>query len=181
MITEIFDLIKSFEGIIGALLGTLLTLIVTHILSKTGKVTSNIVKTNFEYLNYHTGFGEPVNTVVEADHASIEITVDFFNNSESYKSINDIVIILCDNSDNEIHKIIPKDIETRRSGSHSVYYDDLEYINIGPNELIKKGLRFGFNTGDIELLKNTDYFKLIYSVHKRSAKSKKVITKIINF
>lgn len=181
MKTEIFDLIKSFEGIIGAILGTLMTLIVTHILRKTGKITSNIVNIECRYVNHGSRSGEIVSTLSEADHASIEIIVDFFNSSESYKSVNDIEIRLCDNNDNEIQKIIPQDLYTSKAGRHSTHNDNLEYFNIGPNELIKKGLRIDFHSENIERLKNTEYFKLIYSVHKGSAGSKKVITKIINF
>ncbi|MGE6261321.1 hypothetical protein ACQKCU_26225 [Heyndrickxia sporothermodurans] len=181
MTKEIFDLIKSFEGIIGAILGTLMTLIVTHTLRKTGKITSNIVNIEFRYVNHGSRFGETVSTLSEADHASIEIIVDFFNNSESYKSVNDIEIRLCDNNDNEIQKIIPQDLDPRKASKHSIHYDNLEYFNIGPNELIKKGLRIDFHSENIELLRNTEYFKFIYSVHNGSASSKKVITKIVNF
>lgn len=179
MTKEIFDLIKSFEGMIGAVLGSLLTLIVTHILRKTGKVTSNVVDTKFEFTKNE--FGEETDKLSEASGASIEIIVDFFNNSESYKSINDIEIRLCDNNDNEIQKIIPQDLDTRKASKHLIDYDNLEYFNIGPNELIKKGLRINFHSENIELLRNTEYFKFIYSVHNGSASSKKFITKIINF
>ncbi|MDM5335731.1 hypothetical protein QUF84_00270 [Fictibacillus enclensis] len=53
---EFIKLVQSFEGIIGAVLGVVATLIVTHILKNTGKISSRVTNVKTEYFSYATGF-----------------------------------------------------------------------------------------------------------------------------
>ncbi|MET3699365.1 hypothetical protein SAMN05877753_1116 [Bacillus oleivorans] len=178
----IIDLVKSFEGIIGAVLGSVITLITTHFLKKAGTITSNIIGVEYDFRNYQiNGQGKAVETVEMADHASIEINIDFFNNSESYKSINDLRVSLYDDNKQKIFEVVPNDEDTRRRTSYGSTSDKLEYLNISPGELVKKTLSFGFHSGNIELLKITEVIRFTYSIQKNKASKKKKISHNIIF
>jgi len=178
---ELIELIKSFEGIIGAVLGSVITLIVTHILKKSGRITSHISEVEYTFSNLENGFGKAVETVELADHASVELHIDFFNNSESYKSINDLMVSLYDDNNQKIYEVIPKDVDTRRATSFGSTSDPLEYLNVSPGELVKKKLSFGFHSSNIELLKITKEIRFTYSIQKNKANKKKKVRHIIKF
>jgi prolyl-tRNA synthetase len=170
-------LVETFEGIIGAVAGVVFTLIITHILKNAGKVTSQIsvVTTKFDKHNRTNGIIGPVETLEDADHASINFTVDFFNNSESHKALNNLSINLLDEDKSLLQSIVPYDMDTRRSTNYSVSYDEISHLNIGPKELIKKELTFGFHSGNITILKESSFISFSYhSVEgKINNKSKK--------
>jgi hypothetical protein len=174
---EVLKLIESFEGIIGAVAGVVFTLIITHILKNAGKVTSQISDVTTQFYNYHRSNGNSglVETLEEADHASICLTVDFFNNSESHKALNNLSINLLDEDKSLLQNIVPNDMATRKPTNYgSVSYDEINHLNIGPKELIKKELTFGFHSGNITILKESAFISFSYnSVVGKINKSKK--------
>ncbi|SIT91607.1 hypothetical protein [Edaphobacillus lindanitolerans] len=176
MNADIIDLIKSFEGIIGAVLGSVLTLITTHLLKKAGGLTSNINIDNVNITEDKDGFFKNVESLKEADHAKVELVVDFYNSSEIYKSISDIKVDFYDGK-KLIYSIPLSDSDTRKTGKIFTAFDEFEYLNVAPNELVKKKLFFEFNQNNIEILKITTHFSIRYSIHKNSAKRKREIKK----
>jgi hypothetical protein len=175
---DVVKLIESFEGIIGAVAGVVFTLIITHFLKNAGKVTSQIsdVSTQFQNLDSSKGNRGLVESLEDADHASIYFTVDFFNNSESHKALNDFTVNLLDEDRSLLQKIVPKDMETQNSENHGkrLSYDDINHLNIGPKQLIKKELTFGFHSGNITILKESAFISFSYhSVEGKINKSKK--------
>jgi hypothetical protein len=160
-------LVETFEGIIGAVAGVVFTLIITHILKNLGQVTSNLYDVKPQFYNHHilSGNTGPVKSLEEADHATISFTIDFFNNSESHKAINNLSITLLDTIKNNLQTITPSDLNAKQPTNYgTMTYEEIDHFNIGPKELIKKELSFSFHSENISILKECKRIVFSYEV-----------------
>ncbi|MGM0806503.1 MAG: hypothetical protein ACQET8_17315 [Bacillota bacterium] len=181
-VDEGIKLIESFEGIIGAVAGVIFTLIITHILKNSGRVTSRVSKIKTHYSNYNETNGSigVVETLEKADHASVKFTVDFFNNSETHRALNKFKLIFIDENNKILFELIPEDESTMETKGYGATWEEIEHLNIGPKELIKKELHFGFHSGDITPLKESKTIKFCYSVIKNQINKDEKKEHIIN-
>jgi hypothetical protein len=181
-VDEGIKLIESFEGIIGAVAGVIFTLVITHILKNSGRVTSRVSKIQTQYSNYNKTNGNigVVESLKKADHASIKFTVDFYNNSETHKALNKFKLLFIDENNKILFDLVPEDESTMDTKSYGGNWEEIEHLNVGPKELIKKELRFGFHSGDITLLKESKTIKFCYSVIKNQINKDEKKEHIIN-
>jgi hypothetical protein len=157
---QVLALLKTYDGVIGAVLGTVLgsisTLFATHWLKNKGKVTFKIKEFNTEF-SADDGIGgrKPTKELDDKGYAKIKISIDIYNSSENIKTLNNICYELVDDTDNVIFTGDLADLDTGVFSAGVHRFDDFKYMNCKPKELIKKDLQTSFGPSNILLLSIT--------------------------
>ncbi|OMD74169.1 MULTISPECIES: hypothetical protein [Paenibacillus] len=135
---DVLKILEKFEGIIGALLGVMLTLIMTEILKKTGKfifyVSKNEVvfqkRKNPLFSDYDT-----VSDISDSDQIKINLVLEIFNSSDTPKVLRKGVFSFYENN-SLILSLEPKDNSTARSNGHWTIRDGFINANVKNKEII---------------------------------------------
>ncbi|MGE8207825.1 hypothetical protein ACQKP0_25495 [Heyndrickxia sp. NPDC080065] len=149
--------LKEFEGIIGAIIGSISTLIVTHWLKNTGKLTLVINDVIKEYSRLSdSGNWVTIDTLTEDSYAKLKFSIEIYNYSENIKTLNNVRYELIDDSNKVIHegKLFDSETGVFSAGAHR--YDKFEFLNCNPKQLVKKKLRISFDPSDVLLLRITE-------------------------
>ncbi|MBT2640065.1 hypothetical protein J7I80_14635 [Bacillus sp. ISL-41] len=159
-VNQVLSVLKEYDGVIGAVLGTVLgsisTLLVTHWLKNVGQVSLKLKEYDIQYYKSDDyGGRSPIDMLEEADYADLQFEIDIYNSAENVKTINDINFQLIDDTNAVIHTGKFNDIETGRMSAGAYRYDSLSFLNCKPKELAKKELKICFSSSDILLLKIT--------------------------
>lgn len=169
--------IKEFEGIIGALLGVIITMLMNEYLKSKGKIKYYFSNFTINYMGVDKGIYRSFDK--ESDYSSIEyeFNIQIYNTSESKKILRDIKIQFI--SDELEIKVVPKDSSTRRGYAGGFTCDNIGVININPKEILEMKVEghIGSQDTDIKKLKN---IKKIYMIAKDS-KDKIVKKLIVNY
>lgn len=132
----VIDVIYQFQGIVGATLGVVATLIVTQILHNIGKLYFYNMHYELERKNGNNRSGNP-----EMNFADCKIDVQIYNNSESMKVIRNIqVAYVLNNGENVVWKPHGKE----NSGLINASWCDDEgitYLNLPAKSIIEVHLR----------------------------------------
>ena len=136
---NIICIIKEFEGIIGAILGSTFTLIITDILKKIGKL--KIYLNNFEgryWYNskedrYKQTTSKKYGTSIESFRFKFDI--DVYNSSELPKIMRDLKISIYKNK-KFLKEVNVNDEETRRVVCRCITVDKTTIFNIPAKEVI---------------------------------------------
>lgn len=156
MTSHVFLILKEFEGLIGAILGSISTLMVTHWLKNSGKLIFDVKHYNKNFY-VQDDYGQLIDaeTLNEDGYAELSFEIDIYNTSESLKVLNNIHFEFIDDNNTVIHSGKLKDLDTRRLLGGMQRYDELEFMNCNPKELSKKKLQINFNPTNILLLEIT--------------------------
>lgn len=147
----IIDVIKNYEGIIGALLGVIVTTILNEYIKSKGRV-------NFYFLNYKNrfmstddyGFYGETNDIENSKGFEYEFEMQLYNSSDINKIIREIEIeFICKNG---VITTKAYDESTRRVESSRMIKDELKVINIRPKEIIVLTISGHLNKGDENIL-----------------------------
>lgn len=133
----LLDYINEFEGIIGAVLGSVSTLIVTDFIKRRGKL--NIFVFNREY-SFDTYGSVRCSQQGKEDNDlygfSLKYKLHIYNSSDIPRIMRDFqIIIYLDNR--IIHRLIPKDETTRVYKTHYFTVDEAGIVNINSREAIE--------------------------------------------
>lgn len=169
------EIIKEFNGIIGAVVGSVTTLIVTKLLKSTGKIhlylkdwdVKNTIKNEFRERTYIK------TTSLEVESLYIKFKMDIYNSSEIPKIMRNIKIGFYDNK-KELFSVILNDKDNEITREYFSFSQESTIINIEAKKCIVK--EFNFNIDDktiIDLLKNTNTIYFMYTNEKN--KNKKVL------
>jgi len=131
----IMDIIKSYEGIIGALLGVIVTTILNEYIKSKGRL--NFYSRNYENRFMKTGdYGHYTETddIDNSERFEYEFEMQLYNSADINKIIRQIEIeFICKNG---IITTKAYDESTRRLASSAIIKDELKVINIKPKEII---------------------------------------------
>lgn len=133
----ILEILNNFEGIIGAILGVVATMIVSFILKKIGKVY--IKSRDYRIVKYsRDGYGAPIETNDYAlvDNIQISFNISLFNSSDEPRGLQDIKVSFYESKKKSKFSIIPNDMATRKSTSYGSYTDELSVINLPPKTMV---------------------------------------------
>lgn len=159
------EILINYQGIIGAITGTVLgtisTLITTHILRNYGKVETSIFDVEFERYDQ-----DPFQSYKSI---RLDFKVKFYNMSESNKVLDDFEIIFLNDKNVELLRKTPDDLDTFRSSQYSAYIDKLYFVNLFPKQLTLKKLKVNVTDSEIEDLESIKVIKLKY-FNKRNKK-----------
>jgi hypothetical protein len=166
---ELVKLIESFEGIIGALLGVFLTLIVTKWLKDQGKVYVDL-KSFTETFKVRDDLGgyKPSEELKEDGYSVIELALNFYNSSENIKSLYDISFSLVDENNDLMHTGQLMDTSTHSFTAGAHRYESFELVNCNPKELFKKELKISFTPSNILLRRVSKKLVVSFKIKKTS-------------
>jgi len=154
--------IEKFEGIIGALLGVVVTMLMNEYLKSKGKIRFYFQDFKLKYLekNSEGGYEE---CEKEKDYTLVRYNfkVQLYNSSENRKILRDIKIVFVGNK-GTIYNIV-QNTDSRRVNFDRLISDDVNIINLNPKEIIEIGLegQISKSSGDIKILRDIDKIYLI--------------------
>lgn len=165
--------IKEFEGIIGAILGSVATLIVTDILKRKGKLKIYLINSNGDYHYYENVLRgsttkKTKNSVI--DYFKYDFTIDIYNSSELPKIMREIKVNVYKNKE-LLKEIEVKDESTRRlTSARCVTVDNLNLYNISAKESVSFDLSVDLPSDIAEKLKDGLILKMCYKDEKNKSK-----------
>lgn len=133
---NILQLVKDFEGVIGAILGSVSTLIVTDILRRRGKLKSYIMKyEGVFYTNDSAGDIRPIeNENDKIINYSFEYKIQVYNRSDTTKIMRDFKVVFIKDK-KIVYSFVPRNEATRIYSSYSYKVDEMEVSNVMPREI----------------------------------------------
>lgn len=157
------DILQIFQGGIIAILSSIATLVVSHILKGIGKI-SIIPQSDIEiklFKRDQMGGQSQVNNFSEAKWAECYLALEFYNASDVPKSLRDIHISVYDKNKRKIVSDIPRDTSTGRRSAGMYITDELQILNLVPKKIIK--YRLNFSAGrEIEKMADQKYVYFEY-------------------
>lgn len=134
---NIGEIISNFEGIIGALLGVIVTLILTHILKHFEQIKFYIVDFEIYFKTDNDGWGTNVMpSKDEAKQIEIHSQIEIYNGAEIPKVLREIKFCFYKNT-NLIVSVTPDDKATTEEFAEFGYYrDKLFNINLPSKQII---------------------------------------------
>lgn len=177
--STILEIAKSYSGIIGALLGSTTTLITTHLIKNSGKISIDVTGIEIEYIKKDDrGFLRDVEVPDEDCFSTVKLSLDIYNSSDNTKVISDIFYELIDENKKVLGTGKLDDLSTGKQTSHLIRYEKFDHINCEPKKLVKKELKIEFEPSNILLVV---YSKKIRLKFKKVGKYKikRFITKTI--
>jgi hypothetical protein len=166
---DVLELIKDFEGIIGALLGVIVTLILTQLLKSVGKIRFYILDNHINLRGKINDWGIVADTenLDEAEYIIATIKLEVYNSSEIPKILREVK--LCFFNDKQLlFDIKPDDEATRRVAAAMEIYEPLDNINLPPKNIIVLNLRCIIPKEKLELFKQCNKIFLEVRNHKGS-------------
>lgn len=149
--------IKEFEGIIGALLGVIITMLMNEYLKTKGNIKYYFENLTINYMA-RGKYGNYSNVDKSEDYERVEYGLDIqlYNTSESRKILRDIKLQFV-SSDGTV-EAIPEDRSTERMSGGLSTSNPLKIININPKEIVEIRVRGSFydNIFDVKKLKNIE-------------------------
>ncbi|WP_054956489.1 hypothetical protein [Paenibacillus dakarensis] len=149
---KILLVVEKFEGIIGALLGVMMTLILTEIFKKMGKLKFYKKSLDIGYeIRERDSWGQEVNKNVDnkygANFFGIELTLEIYNSSDTPKILRDVKLAFYNGKHKKL-SVDPEDKSTERYAAASMWRDKFGLINIKPKEIISVSLVYHCNDQD---------------------------------
>lgn len=168
----------EYQGIIGAVLGVIGTLITTHLLKKWGKIHIHSGNQVFKlYRMDEWGRGNIETDSTKAEYGIIEFDLWLFNSSEEPKGLRELNIRFYDKHRNLLFSISPTDDATGRIAGGGYHRDKIVTINLPVKEMIYYKIHASFKG---EAIRKSDHCAFIYFEGKdhRGKKVKSLIEKI---
>lgn len=178
---SIYDILIEYKSIFGTILGSIVTLIVTHIIKKNGRL-------RFDFNNWKVdwyGEGElssieAIESFEKAKYLGFKFELIVYNGSEIPKSLKNICVEFKNSSNILIRPL--KDLATKRhlSSGFMRIVDDIKVINLSPKQMTYIELEGYIPKEDYNKVKNNiTKVYLVAKNHKRK-KYKKGIAVINN-
>ena len=163
---NIISIIKEFNGILGAILGSSATLIVSDILKRKGKLTIYPIKWQGCYETFgDIGCFQSGKEDSDFYHYKFSYTLQVYNKSEIPK-------IMCNfevefyKERKETYSLIPNNDYTERNASGATWVDKMEVANIRPKEIQVLKQSSYINDNDLDFIEGSSKIELTYHDEK---------------
>lgn len=169
--------IKDFEGIIGAILGVIFTLITTHLLKGIGTIKIYFKDYSIEkHEKDQMGYTRRVKTTsLDSEELIIIIELELYNSADVPKIMRNISMALYDKN-KEIFKVIPYDDDKKIVRPQYTQSYEADIINLEVKKCILK--KFWFRIDDVSIISNMKETNSIYIIYKdEKGKLKKVLVR----
>lgn len=171
----LITIISRFEGILGAVLGSVATLIATELIKNLGKIIFNFYDYKIKYYGKDEFGGTGIiDNASKAQYCIYEIRMQMYNSSEVIKPLKDFQIQF-KSDDKVIYSKPENDDEAIKRG---VYYEykDFNFMNILPKHLTEINLSGTINEDDMKYFSKVNKIYFVAKDHK-DKKIKKLIKK----
>lgn len=158
---NILNIIKEFEGILGAILGAVSTLFATELIRRYGKLKFYNICFNRSFISF--------NDILDNDSVSLEFVIDIFNSSSMQKTMRGISIQFFNNSVMrlEVVPLLETDINFKDQIKKPVIFD---INNILPKELQRVHLHIFIYSENLSKIKDTDHIYLKFTKENNTTK-----------
>lgn len=178
---EILQVLNDFQGIIGAILGSATTLIVTDMLKKRGQLKIYLITYKDKFQTFKDVGCSMGNKEDEDFYGySVKYVIQVYNKSDTPKIMRDFKFVFFKNK-KEIYALVPDNEDTRRYSSYTTNIDEMEISNIAPKEIqvLKQSIYIMYEV--LDRIEGYDRIELQYRDEKDKKRkvtlSKKVVTK----
>lgn len=168
---NIISIVKEFEGIIGAILGVIATLITTKCLESWGRLEYYIdnVIINYYSSDDYGGY-KGTQSMEDVEYIECEFRIEVYNSSDVIKPLKNIKTAII--TENNYIESIVSDISTHRISAAASKYDEVLLINYNPKEIKEYNLRFSLRSGSF-IDNKVEKIKEIYFI-ANDIKNKKI-------
>lgn len=172
------ELLKEYEGIIGAVFGSVTTLITTDFLRKKGKCKIYLVFFEGKYKTYNDVGCYKEN---DSDFYSYEIHCKYqvYNGSDIPKIMRDFKVSFIKDTQ-EVYSVIPKDKTTARISNKAYNIEEMEIFNISPKEIRVIEQSVYVSEKDLDLIEATTKIELSYYDEKETKRKFNLTTEKIS-
>jgi len=172
----VIKILSEFQGIIGATVGVIATLIVTSIIKNLGKIYIYFHGWEIKFHKMDGVGGSITSKLEEASSCSYFFEMEIMNSSELPKSLRDIKVKFYNRENKLLVEFIPQDESTRKVSAGGSKIDPIKIINISSKQMIY------FNVSGYikaENIKNLNKWKKVYfeAFDNRGRKVKRIIHK----
>lgn len=172
----VIKILSEFQGIIGATVGVIATLIVTSVIKNLGKIYIYFRNWGIKFYKM-SGVGDHIiSEIKEASYCSYSFEMEIMNSSELPKALRDIKVRFY-NSDNKLLvESIPQDESTRKVSTGGSRIEPIKIINLPSKQMIYFNVSGYIKT---ENIKNLNKWKKVYfeAFDNRGRKVKRIIHK----
>jgi hypothetical protein len=159
---NIILIIKEFEGILGTILGSITTLIVSDLLRKKGKLKTYLIEWQGKYETFRdVGCSRLGKEDSDFYDYSFSYTLQVYNKSDTPKIMRNFKVKFYKEK-REMFSFIPNDEATRKFSSHAYYVDRMEVINIKPKEIQVLKQSGYINYEELNSIEESSKVELIY-------------------
>ncbi|MCI3922509.1 hypothetical protein MO973_19950 [Paenibacillus sp. TRM 82003] len=170
MSPETIKLIESFEGVIGAVLGVAVTLILTFVLKNSGKLTIFPTENIIHYYNQDT-YGQNKDCKIEiAKFTSFDIVLDFYNGSEVPKVFRNLKIAFYKDK-TLLHEDVLEDKTSERSTAYGRTMEEFTVLNFQPKTMTQVSMHYGTYGEITDKIKSYNAFKITMSNQRNKRKT----------
>ena len=164
---ELVKLIIELQGIVGALLGVISTLVVTEIVKNKGKIKFYLQKSDFKmYMTDSYGGQTETNLYDDVESSTIAIEMDIFNSSYTPRPLREIRVKFYDSEGKLLLETKAFDESTRRVSAGMVRSDIIEIINVGAKEMLHIKISSPLGKEDSKLIYDFDSASFEAKDHK---------------
>jgi hypothetical protein len=170
----VIKILSEFQGIIGATVGVIATLIVTSIIKKLGKTYIYFRDWEIKFYKMDGAGGFISSEFEEAISCSYSFEMEIFNSSELPKALRGIKVRFYNSDNNFLTESIPKDESTRKVSTGRSIIEAIKIINLPPKQMIHFNVSGYIKKED---LKNLNKWRKVYfeSFDNRGRKIKRII------
>jgi len=172
----VIRILSGFQGIIGATVGVIATLIVTSIIKNLGKIYIYFRDWEIKFHKMDGTGGFITSKLEEASSCSYSFEMEIMNSSELPRALRDIKVKFY-NSDNKLLvESIPQDESTRKVSTGGSRIEPIKIINLPSKQMIYFNVSGYIKT---ENIKNLNKWKKVYfeAFDNRGRKVKRMIHK----
>ena len=155
---QILNLLKEFEGVIGAIFGSLLgivgTMITTQYLKNKGNIRVVLIDSIYNIYGWVDGYYKDDIDFENASGLSLDFNIELYNESESPKYLNNFNIELFDVNGEKLIRLELDSLDSKRLAAGAIRYDSISYINVEPKKIMKQGFHCNVSFENNDHLKN---------------------------
>lgn len=172
---EVIYFIKEFEGIIGAVLGVVATLVTTDILKRIGKLNIYVMNSTGKfYYNVDGLIQEEIESKEDELYGyNHKLVLNLYNSSDNPKILRDLKMNVF-NEEKFLFSIDMQDEDTRRISAGMSRADNAKIYNIEPKVAIELNLSFYLTKEDYRKINNNKKIRFVISYINDKNKIKKI-------
>lgn len=155
----VIKILSEFQGIIGATVGVIATLIVTSIIKNLGKIYIYFRGWEIKYHKMDGVGGFITSKLEEASSCSYSFEMEIMNSSELPKTLRDIKVKFYDSDNKLLVESIPQDESTRKVSTGGSRIEPIKIINLPSKQMIYFNVSGYIKT---ENIKNLNNWKKVY-------------------
>lgn len=178
---QVLSLLIEFEGVIGAIFGSLLgiigTMITTQYLKNKGNIRVVLIDSCHNIYGWIDGFYKDDMKIDDdgTDGISLDFNIELYNESESPKYLNNFNIELFDVNGIKLIRLELDSLDSKRLAAGAIRYDSISYINVEPKKIMKQGFHCNVSFENNDHLKQFNKIYFNYTDITGKAKSMLIV------